>query len=82
MSNFELYLQSKKINARAFRDALPEEFDQYHRQFAASSAAAFDLQKKFYLNNLRLEYPIVEEKIDPIAPVAPAKRKRPRPKMG
>ena len=80
MSNFELYLQSKKIDARAFRAALPAEFETYHKQFSQSSAAAFDLQKKFYLNNLRLEFPVKTETLAP-AVLEPARKKRPRPKI-
>ena len=57
MDKFETYLSQKRIDAQRFRQSLPTEHERLAQEFVAGGEKAFDLRKKFLLNNLRLEYP-------------------------
>ena len=57
MDSFVSYLEGKKVDYRRFQMELPEEWERLLREFDACGAASFDQQKKFFINNLRLQFP-------------------------
>jgi hypothetical protein len=59
MEHFEDYLQQKRIDSVTFRDQLPEEWSRWKADFETSGAKAFDHSKKFLLNPIRLQFPIL-----------------------
>jgi len=59
MDQFELYLVQKQIDAARFRAALPAEWSRWKSEFDAAGALAFDHSKKFLINPLRLQFPII-----------------------
>ncbi len=60
-SKFEAYLHGKQIDSDAFKAAYKDEWEKYKSEFDRSGSAAFDARKKFFLNNLRLQFPREEE---------------------
>ena len=60
MDKFVDYLGKKQIDAQRFRESWPDEESRLRNEFQQGGAIAFELRKKFLLNNLRLEFPILE----------------------
>ena len=61
MAGFEEFLEKKRIDGAAYRRALEAEWNQFKEEYEQSGEAAFDARKKFFLNNLRLQFPLKEE---------------------
>ena len=61
MAGFEEFLEKKRIDSAAYRRALEAEWNQFRKEYEQSGEAAFDARKKFFLNNLRLQFPLKEE---------------------
>ena len=59
--DFEAWLKSKKIDPQKFKNSLPEDWDRNKKDFDQSSPASFDQHKKFFINNLRLEFPLDDQ---------------------
>jgi hypothetical protein len=59
MEHFEHYLRQKRIDSVSFRDKLPEEWSRWKSDFESAGALAFDHSKKFLLNPIRIQFPIL-----------------------
>ncbi len=57
ISKFETYLDKKQIDSHAFKTVYGKEWERFRSEFDHLGEAAFDARKKFFLNNLRLQFP-------------------------
>ncbi len=57
---FEEFLKKKRIDSVKFKASLSQEWLSYQAEFDQSGEASFDARKKFFLNNLRLQFPLDE----------------------
>ena len=53
---FEEYLRQKRINIEQFRQAEPDRFAEWQREFGQMHPESFTTQKKFLLNDTRRKY--------------------------
>jgi len=53
---FTEYLTQKKIDADQFKQAEPERYDQWEREFEQVHPESFTVQKKFLINDTRRRY--------------------------
>lgn len=58
---FEEFLKKKRIDSVKFKASLAQEWLGFMIEFDQSGEAAFDARKKFFLNNLRLQFPLEEQ---------------------
>ena len=61
MAGFEEFLKKKWIDGEAYKKAMEAEWNQFKQEYEQSGEAVFDARKKFFLNNLRLQFPLREE---------------------
>lgn len=61
--SFKEFLLSKKINPDTFRQAQRERYEEWSTLFSVIHPTSFEAQKKFLLNRVRREFPIVPEKV-------------------
>ncbi|MCS7084817.1 MAG: hypothetical protein RMM53_01790 [Bacteroidia bacterium] len=54
--DFDQYLKKKKISPSKYRQS--PEYGEFAREFSLLGPYAFDQRKKFFLNKLRLQYPL------------------------
>ncbi|WP_461137560.1 hypothetical protein [Spirosoma pomorum] len=54
--SFEEYLTQKKINADQFKQAEPDRYSQWEREFEQVHPESFTVQKKFLINDTRRKY--------------------------
>jgi len=78
--DFETFIQQKRIHAQAFREQRPALWEQFQSLYQQIGPKSFDLQKKFYFNDLRALFPLPPDLI-PVEPTKPAKPKLARPKL-
>jgi hypothetical protein len=55
---WEAYLESKKINPVAYRQAEPVQFAAFRKLFYQMHPVSFTAQKLFLINRIRREYPL------------------------
>jgi hypothetical protein len=79
--NFEEYLKSKKIDAKAFESSEPDLFNDWKVEFAQLHVNSFTLQKLNLLNPIRRKYLLQEQVSDPTVSNPPAQAKPARPMM-
>lgn len=58
MNTFESYLQSKKIDAKAFQLGEPTRFAEWEVLYSQVHVASFEAQKKFLINPIRRKFPL------------------------
>lgn len=92
-TGFEAYLVSKKIDSQAFRNAEPDLWEAWKREFEEMHPNSFTVQKLNLINPIRRKYLLADlpdaksaatSTPGPVAPVAPKPGKpvmKPRPKM-
>jgi hypothetical protein len=81
---FEEYLVSKKIEAPAFKQQQPAEYEVWQNEFVQLHPNSFTAQKLFLINKIRRTFPLKEVEASPSSPVsAPVAKPKPimRPKM-
>lgn len=81
---FEEYLVSKKIEASAFKQQQPAEYEGWQQEFAQLHPNSFTAQKLFLINKIRRAFPLKEVEAAPAPPAsAPVAKPKPimRPKM-
>jgi hypothetical protein len=61
-TSYRAFIQQKGVNPDAFQRALPQLFAQYEKEFEVGGPHTLEYQKKFFWNDLRLEFP--NDKID------------------
>ena len=61
MAGFDEFLKKKRIDGEAYKKAMKAEWGQFRKEYEQSGEAAFDARKKFFLNNLRLQFPLKGE---------------------
>ena len=61
MAGFDEFLEKKRIDGEAYKQAMESEWNQFREEYEKSGEAAFDARKKFFLNNLRLQFPLSDE---------------------
>lgn len=61
MEEFEAYLKSKKIDAKAFRKHERQMWEAWKQLFAEVHPNSFTQQKLFLINPVRRKYPLKEE---------------------
>lgn len=61
---FEQYLTEKKINYDSFLWSNPKQYNDFKVLFNIVHPDSFTMQKKFFLNKLRMQYPISLAKSD------------------
>ena len=54
------YLEQKKINADAYRQGNPEQYQEFKEIFYQVSPNSFTSQKLFLLNRIRRQYPLIQ----------------------
>lgn len=92
-TGFEAYLVSKKIDSQAFRNAEPDLWEAWKREFEEMHPNSFTVQKLNLINPIRRKYLLAElpdaksagtSSPGPVPPAAPKPGKpvmKPRPKM-
>ncbi|MEK6477141.1 hypothetical protein WJR50_06390 [Catalinimonas sp. 4WD22] len=60
MQEFEEYLSSKKIDAKAFKEEKPEMWENWRSLFYTMHPNSFTQQKLFLINPIRRQFPIKE----------------------
>lgn len=63
MGDFKDFLLRKQINPEGFRMGLPKEWERWNAEFEQIGEQAFDLQKKFLLNPMRLQFPLSQRPV-------------------
>ena len=58
MSGYEAFLTKKRIDSNRFKASMAREWETYRSEFEQLGEAAFDARKKFFLNGLRLQFPL------------------------
>ncbi len=61
MEEFKAYLESKKIDPSAFKEAEPERWEEFSTLFQETSAMSFTSQKLYLINKIRRLYPLAEK---------------------
>lgn len=56
LPGFEEWLESKKIDAAAFKSSEPSRFEEWKNEFEQMHPLSFTEQKKFLINPTRLKY--------------------------
>ncbi|UZR92371.1 hypothetical protein [Chondrinema litorale] len=56
MSEFEEYLESKKIDSGLFKNSEPERWEEFNKLFSLVNPKSFTMQKLFLLNQIRRKY--------------------------
>ena len=77
--NFETFLRQKRIHPEAFREQRPALWEQFRSLYQQIGSPSFDLQKKFYFNDLRALFPLPADQIpEPAKPATKPKLARPK----
>ncbi|MEM9327937.1 MAG: hypothetical protein AAGA85_19890 [Bacteroidota bacterium] len=58
---FNEYLQTKKIDAKRYRKAEPEQYEEFEAIFGQIHPESFTAQKLFLINGIRRRFPFKEE---------------------
>jgi hypothetical protein len=56
-TSFQAFIQQKGIDQEAFQCTLPGLFAQYEKEFERGGPSMLEYGKKFFWNDLRLEFP-------------------------
>jgi hypothetical protein len=82
IKDFNSYLNDKKIDAQAFRQAEPKQWEGLKKLYEQVSPSSFTAQKLFLINPIRRKFPLkkVEELKAAEAPSLPKVMMRPKPK--
>lgn len=85
--DFAEYLKSKKIDADAFKKAMPEQWNIWNQQFGQMHPNSFTSQKLYLINDIRRAYTLKDEgskeaKQTEFKAVSKPKVKPARPKTG
>ena len=76
MQEFDIYLEEKKIDSKAFRTKEASKYEEFKKVFDQVSPASFTQHKLFVINSIRRKYPLKVEKES-----SPAKPKKLKPNI-
>lgn len=73
------FLEKKRIDTAAFRKERPQQWEQFQKLYDQIGPTSFDLQKKFFFNDLRALFPLAISSSP--TPMLSTEGRKPRPKL-